>query len=64
MHIFCLANTYYDRSIRRRFYINKGILSLLPRMALFMFLFGVNNMVAPLFLNLLGEIPLINRLVA
>jgi len=62
--LFCLANIYYERSIRRRFYINKGIISLLPRMTFFKFLFRVNNMAAPPSLNLLGEILLIDRLVA
>ena len=62
--LFCLANIYYERSIRRRFYMNKGILSLLPRMSLFIFLFSVNNIAAPPSMNLLGEIILINRLVS
>jgi len=62
--LFCLANIYYERSKRRRFYINKGIISMFPRIALFIFLFRVNNMAAPPSINLLGEIILINRLIA
>ena len=61
--LFCLANIYYERSKRRRFYINKGIISIFPRIALFIFLFRVNSMAAPPSLNLFAEIILINRMV-
>lgn len=62
--LFCLANIYYERSIRRNFYINKGIITLFPRIALFIFLFRANNIAAPPSLNLLGEIILINSVVS
>lgn len=58
--LFYLANNCYKCSIRR--YINKEIISLLPRMDLFIFLFRVNYIVSPP-LYLLDEIVLISSLV-
>lgn len=62
--LFCLANVSYERSQRRRIFINKGMLRLMPRLTLWWFLLCSSNMSAPPSLNLLGEIDLINRLVA
>nr|ALO77418.1 NADH deshydrogenase subunit 4 [Passalidae sp. GENSP01] len=61
--LFCMANIYYERSFSRSFFMNKGMLSLTPSLAIFSFLLSVNNMAAPPSLNLLGEILLINGLV-
>lgn len=61
--LFCLANINYERVGRRRLYLNKGFLNLIPSLSLWWFLLCSSNMAAPPSLNLLGEIILINRLV-
>lgn len=61
--IFCLANLSYERVFRRRLLINKGLISLIPRISLWWFLLSSRNIAAPPSLNLLGEINLINRVV-
>nr|ALO76263.1 NADH deshydrogenase subunit 4 [Schizonycha sp. SCH01] len=61
--LFCLANISYERLLSRSLFLNKGLLNLMPSMALWWFLFSCCNMAAPPSLNLLGEIMLINSLV-
>ena len=61
--LFWLANIYYERSLRRRFYINKGIISLLPRMTLFIFLFRVNNIAVLPSLNLCSSCEILREIV-
>ena len=61
--IFCLANIVYERVLRRRFLINKGWLSLIPRISLWWFLLRIGNIASPPRLNLAGEIILIISLV-
>lgn len=62
--LFCLANIVYERVGSRRVYLNKGILSIIPRLSLWWFLLCSSNIAAPPSLNLAGEIILINRLVS
>nr|YP_010264227.1 NADH dehydrogenase subunit 4 [Ophrygonius sp.]UFK32144.1 NADH dehydrogenase subunit 4 [Ophrygonius sp.]UIN24739.1 NADH dehydrogenase subunit 4 [Ophrygonius sp.] len=62
--LFCLVNIYYERSMSRNIYINKGLLNLMPSLAMFMFLFCAFNMAAPPSLNLIGEILLISCLIS
>nr|YP_010233754.1 NADH dehydrogenase subunit 4 [Eophileurus chinensis]QSZ78123.1 NADH dehydrogenase subunit 4 [Eophileurus chinensis] len=62
--LFCLANIIYERTTSRSFFLNKGLINLMPIMALWWFLFSCCNMAAPPSLNLLGEIMLINSLVS
>lgn len=62
--LFCLANISYERLGSRRLFLNKGLINLMPRIALWWFIFRACNMAAPPSLNLLGEIMLINRLVS
>lgn len=62
--LFCLANICYERTIRRRILINKGIIILLPRISLWWFFLCINNMSSPLSLNLISEIRLINRIIS
>lgn len=62
--LFCLANISYERLLSRRLFLNKGLMNLIPRIALWWFLFSCCNIAAPPSLNLLGEIMLINRLVS
>lgn len=62
--LFCLANITYERLGRRRLFLNKGLINLIPRIALWWFLLCSSNIAAPPSFNLLGEIMLINRLVS
>nr|ALO70259.1 NADH deshydrogenase subunit 4 [Aleochara sp. 2 EF-2015] len=62
--LFCLANMSYERLNSRSLYLNKGLINIMPSMALWWFLFSSSNMAAPPSLNLLGEIMLINSLVS
>lgn len=61
--LFFLVNICYERLGSRRIYIVKGILHLLPKMAVWWFLFCALNMSCPPSLNLLREIGLINAVV-
>nr|YP_010146922.1 NADH dehydrogenase subunit 4 [Amorphoscelis hainana]QQP01151.1 NADH dehydrogenase subunit 4 [Amorphoscelis hainana] len=61
--LFCLANISYERLGSRSLLINKGLMNLMPSMALWWFLFSACNMAAPPSINLLGEIGLINSMV-
>nr|YP_010284554.1 NADH dehydrogenase subunit 4 [Xoanodera maculata]UKQ56297.1 NADH dehydrogenase subunit 4 [Xoanodera maculata] len=62
--LFCLANITYERMMSRSLYLNKGLLNIMPSLALWWFLLCSSNMAAPPSLNLLGEIMLINSLVS
>lgn len=61
--LFCLANINYERILRRRLFLNKGILNLIPRLSIIWFLLICSNIAAPPSLNLLGEIFLFNRII-
>nr|AVE15603.1 NADH dehydrogenase subunit 4 [Theopropus elegans] len=61
--LFCLANISYERLGSRSLLINKGLLNLMPSMALWWFLMSSCNMAAPPSLNLLGEIGLLNSMI-
>nr|AVE15680.1 NADH dehydrogenase subunit 4 [Hierodula chinensis] len=60
--LFCLANISYERLGSRSLLINKGLLNLMPSMAIWWFLLSSCNMAAPPSLNLLGEIGLFNSM--
>nr|YP_009258810.1 NADH dehydrogenase subunit 4 [Aneurus similis]AFI54675.1 NADH dehydrogenase subunit 4 [Aneurus similis] len=62
--LFCLANIVYERSHSRSFYINKGLISVMPSLSFFWFFFCSNNMASPFSLNLFGEFMLINSLIS
>lgn len=62
--IFCLANISYERVIRRRLFLNKGIINLIPRISLWWFLLRSSNIAAPPSLNLLREIILLRSLIS
>nr|YP_010586519.1 NADH dehydrogenase subunit 4 [Pseudostenophylax fumosus]UZZ44320.1 NADH dehydrogenase subunit 4 [Pseudostenophylax fumosus] len=62
--LFCLVNFNYERLFSRNLILNKGMLSMMPSLSLWWFMFLSSNMAAPLSLNLLGEIMLISSLVA
>jgi len=61
--LFCLANISYERTLRRRIYINKGMINLIPNLSLWWFLLCSRNIAAPPSLNLIREILLINSLI-
>nr|QXM18106.1 NADH dehydrogenase subunit 4 [Babylonia zeylanica] len=54
--LFALANYTYEKSHTRSLFLSKGMLMLLPALAMWWFLFCVMNMAAPPSINLLGEI--------
>nr|YP_010586012.1 NADH dehydrogenase subunit 4 [Anisocentropus kawamurai]UZZ43748.1 NADH dehydrogenase subunit 4 [Anisocentropus kawamurai] len=61
--LFCLVNMNYERISSRSFYMNKGMLNMVPILSLWWFLFMSSNMAAPPSLNLLGELSLLNSLI-
>nr|AFQ62302.1 NADH dehydrogenase subunit 4 [Salpingus aeneus] len=61
--LFCLANISYERILSRSLFLNKGLINILPNLALWWFLLVSSNMAAPPSLNLLSEVMLINSLV-
>nr|APT41423.1 NADH dehydrogenase subunit 4 [Brumptomyia travassosi] len=61
--LFCLANIVYERSGSRSLLINRGMLTLMPSLALWWFLLSSMNMAAPPSLNLLSEVSLLNSIV-
>jgi len=54
--LFIMLNFYYERTGSRRFYLNRGLLLVLPTFALFIFLLCACNMGAPPTVNLLSEL--------
>nr|YP_010158038.1 NADH dehydrogenase subunit 4 [Physosmaragdina nigrifrons]QRG29985.1 NADH dehydrogenase subunit 4 [Physosmaragdina nigrifrons]QUB07158.1 NADH dehydrogenase subunit 4 [Physosmaragdina sp. N56] len=62
--LFCLANISYERTSSRSIYFNKGMINMLPSLSFWWFMLLSSNMAAPPSLNLLGEISLMNSLVA
>nr|YP_010688336.1 NADH dehydrogenase subunit 4 [Mylabris phalerata]WBR65764.1 NADH dehydrogenase subunit 4 [Mylabris phalerata] len=62
--LFCLANVNYERLGSRSLYLNKGLINIIPSLSLWWFLLSSSNMAAPPSLNLMGEIMLMNSLVA
>nr|YP_009926454.1 NADH dehydrogenase subunit 4 [Saron marmoratus]QNH68797.1 NADH dehydrogenase subunit 4 [Saron marmoratus] len=62
--LFCLANMVYERLGSRSLMIGKGLLTLMPVMSIWWFLFSIGNMAAPPTLNLVGEVSLIISLVS
>nr|QFG38779.1 NADH dehydrogenase subunit 4 [Glaphyrina caudata] len=54
--LFALANYTYEKTHTRSLYLSKGMLMLLPILAMWWFLFCIMNMAAPPSINLLGEI--------
>nr|AVJ52485.1 NADH dehydrogenase subunit 4 [Diolcus irroratus] len=62
--LFCIANMIYERSHSRSLFINKGLINFMPTLSLMWFLLCANNTASPPSLNLLGEMYLINGLIA
>ncbi len=61
--LFALANMTYESSSSRTLLLNKGILLVIPSMALWWFLMRAANIAAPPTLNLLREIILISAII-
>lgn len=62
--LFFLANILYERSGRRRIFLNKGLISIFPSLSIWWFIFCAFNMACPPSLNLIREIFLINGLIS
>jgi len=60
--LFCIVNIYYERRGRRRIYLNKGLILILPIISFIIFILRAANIAAPPTLNLLSEIFLIRRI--
>jgi NADH-ubiquinone oxidoreductase chain 4 len=61
--LFSILNMYYERTGRRRFYRNRGLILVVPILAFFMFLLCASNIGAPPTINLLSELYLLGRLI-
>nr|YP_009327186.1 NADH dehydrogenase subunit 4 [Orthetrum testaceum]ANX10010.1 NADH dehydrogenase subunit 4 [Orthetrum testaceum] len=62
--LFCLANMTYERLGSRSFFVNKGLINIMPSLCLWWFLLSSCNMAAPPSMNLLGEISLLNSILS
>jgi len=62
--LFYLANTTYEKRHTRSLILRKGFLLLIPRLALWWFLFCIVNIAAPPSINLLSELLIIPRIMA
>uniref|UniRef100_UPI003003370E NADH dehydrogenase subunit 4 n=1 Tax=Limassolla fasciata TaxID=3019671 RepID=UPI003003370E len=60
--LFCLANFSYERFGSRSFYLNKGLINLMPSMSFIWFIFCAFNMSCPPSLNFLSEVFIINSM--
>nr|YP_010582891.1 NADH dehydrogenase subunit 4 [Agnesiella rita]UGN61311.1 NADH dehydrogenase subunit 4 [Agnesiella rita] len=60
--LFCLANFSYERYSSRSFFLNKGLINLMPSMAFMWFIFCCFNMSCPPSLNFFSEIFIINSM--
>nr|AEG25302.1 NADH dehydrogenase subunit 4 [Philotrypesis sp. JHX-2011] len=58
--LFMLVNMFYYRSNSRNMFMNKGMISIFPSLVMWWFMFCACNMSAPISLNLLSEIMIIN----
>lgn len=62
--LFSLANINYETTQTRSIFITKGLIRFFPAMCFWWFLFCCGNMAAPPFMNLLGEIIIITRILS
>lgn len=61
--LFCLANFCYERYSSRRFFINKGLINLIPRISILWFTFCCFNIRCPPRLNFFSEVFIINSII-
>nr|YP_009244855.1 NADH dehydrogenase subunit 4 [Amynthas carnosus]AMO26940.1 NADH dehydrogenase subunit 4 [Amynthas carnosus] len=62
--LFVMANMNYEITHTRSLYMTKGIMTLMPTMTMWWFLFTASNMAAPPTINLLSEIMLITSIMS
>nr|YP_010349780.1 NADH dehydrogenase subunit 4 [Cassianeura cassiae]UOH96522.1 NADH dehydrogenase subunit 4 [Cassianeura cassiae] len=62
--LFMMANISYERLSSRSFYINKGLLNLMPSMCIYWFLFSSFNMGCPPSLNFFSEIFILTSMIS
>nr|QKV48766.1 NADH dehydrogenase subunit 4 [Parathailocyba orla] len=60
--LFCLSNCLYERYNSRSFYLNKGVINLIPSFSLFWFIFCAFNMSCPPSLNFFSEVFILNSM--
>nr|YP_010583060.1 NADH dehydrogenase subunit 4 [Eurhadina exclamationis]UGN61506.1 NADH dehydrogenase subunit 4 [Eurhadina exclamationis] len=60
--LFCLANFSYERYLSRSFFLNKGVINLMPSMSFFWFMFCMFNMSCPPSMNFFSEMFIINSM--
>lgn len=60
--LFCVVNIYYERLGSRSFYLNRGLILVLPIFCLIIFLLSAANIAAPPTINLASEVFLIIRI--
>ncbi len=61
--LFFLANVVYERTHRRRLFVSKGLLNLIPSLSFWWFVLLACNIAAPPSLNLVREVLLLRSLV-
>nr|YP_010937778.1 NADH dehydrogenase subunit 4 [Ossuaria sichuanensis]WKW96225.1 NADH dehydrogenase subunit 4 [Ossuaria sichuanensis] len=62
--LFCLANITYERLFSRSFFLNKGLLTFMPSICFFWFIFSVFNMGCPPSMNFFSEILILNSMMS
>lgn len=62
--LFSIGNITYENTSSRRLYLTKGLLSVMPVMSIFWFLFRAINIACPPSINLLGEIILLSSILS
>nr|YP_009244907.1 NADH dehydrogenase subunit 4 [Duplodicodrilus schmardae]AMO27031.1 NADH dehydrogenase subunit 4 [Duplodicodrilus schmardae] len=62
--LFVMANMNYEITSTRSLYMTKGIMSLMPILTMWWFMFTASNMAAPPTINLLSEIMLITSVMS
>jgi len=60
--LFRILNIYYERTGSRRFYVNKGIILIIPALSFPIFMLCASNIGAPPSVNLLAELYLLGGL--
>ena len=62
--LFSIGNITYENTSSRRLYLTKGLLSIMPSISIFWFIFRVINMACPPSINLMGEIMLLSCIIS
>ena len=62
--LFSIGNITYENTSTRRLYLTKGLLSIMPVMSIFWFVFSAINIACPPSINLLGEIMLLSSILS